>query len=154
YRLPFFSTMRIPMKFLHPFHISLIILFAHGLEGMRRVYLSNSAAPSASWLDQIKRWWKNRKQFERSAVILLASVALISVFGVMIFSASRGAVEGYLQTAPTMVGTPPEVFGFSIREAWLYLVLLLAIATLLVTIASGWFSGSRARVAYFLLGIL
>ena len=39
YALPYFSTIRNPMKFMHPFHLSLMILFAYGLQGMWRRYL-------------------------------------------------------------------------------------------------------------------
>ena len=44
YQLPFFDTIRNPIKFMHPMNVALAVLFAYGLEGMARVYLSN--APS------------------------------------------------------------------------------------------------------------
>ena len=38
YALPFFSTIRNPVKFCHPLFISLTILFAYGLDGLYRQY--------------------------------------------------------------------------------------------------------------------
>ncbi len=39
YMLPYFSTIRNPAKFMHPFHWSLVILFAYGVHGLCRRYL-------------------------------------------------------------------------------------------------------------------
>ena len=38
YALPFFSTIRNPMKFMHPFHMALLLLFGFGLEVVFRMY--------------------------------------------------------------------------------------------------------------------
>src|SRR5208282_634193 len=39
YQLPYFSTIRNPIKFLHPFHIAWIILAAYGMEVLWHRYL-------------------------------------------------------------------------------------------------------------------
>jgi len=44
YKLPFFDTIRNPIKFMHPMSVALVVLFAYGLEGMARAYLSNTSA--------------------------------------------------------------------------------------------------------------
>jgi hypothetical protein len=44
YMLPYFSTIRNPAKFMHPFHWSLIILFAYGMHGLCRRYLGSFVA--------------------------------------------------------------------------------------------------------------
>src|SRR2546422_7264655 len=36
YALPYFSTIRNPVKFLHPFSVALLILFGYGLQGLFR----------------------------------------------------------------------------------------------------------------------
>src|SRR6185295_20367094 len=48
YMLPYFSTIRNPAKFTHPFNWSLVILFAYGIHGLCRRYLTNGVAPSLS----------------------------------------------------------------------------------------------------------
>jgi hypothetical protein len=45
YKIPYFSTIRNPIKFLHPFNLSLIILAGFGLEALARNYLK-AAAPA------------------------------------------------------------------------------------------------------------
>ena len=39
YSLPYFSTIRIPMKFLHPFALCLVVLFGYALQAWWRQYL-------------------------------------------------------------------------------------------------------------------
>jgi hypothetical protein len=44
YILPYFSTIRNPAKFMHPFHWSLVILFAYGMHGLCRRNLGSFGA--------------------------------------------------------------------------------------------------------------
>src|SRR5262249_41409523 len=48
YSMPYFSTIRNPMKFMHPGHMILIILFGYGLLGLSRRYLEAPLANAAS----------------------------------------------------------------------------------------------------------
>jgi hypothetical protein len=50
YKLPYFSTIRNPIKFMHPFHIAWIILAAYGMEVLYRRYLRGpeKAPPNCS----------------------------------------------------------------------------------------------------------
>ena len=48
YKLPYFSTIRNPMKFMHPFHLAWIILAGFGLEALYRRYLQDRAPAAAA----------------------------------------------------------------------------------------------------------
>ena len=37
--MPFFNSIRNPIKFMHPASLGLVVLFAYGLEGMARAYM-------------------------------------------------------------------------------------------------------------------
>jgi hypothetical protein len=47
YSLPYFSTIRNPMKFMHPGHLCLLVLFGYGLQGIWKRYLSGSGSEGA-----------------------------------------------------------------------------------------------------------
>ena len=65
YMLPYFDTIRNPMKFMHVLHLALIILFAYGLEGLSRLYLDRSLAYAGSLSKQLKTWWANLAGFDK-----------------------------------------------------------------------------------------
>src|ERR1044071_4339493 len=48
YMVPYFSTIRNPAKFTHPFNWSLVILFAYGIHGLSRRYLAASSTSPPS----------------------------------------------------------------------------------------------------------
>ena len=57
YVLPYFSTIRNPVKFLFVFSWAMVIIFAYGIHGLSRRYLEIPATGSASPLAQFKAWW-------------------------------------------------------------------------------------------------
>ena len=46
HQMPFFNTMRNPIKFLHPMHLGLIVLCGYGIEGLLRLAKREAAEPS------------------------------------------------------------------------------------------------------------
>lgn len=46
HQMPFFNTMRNPIKFLHPMHLGLIVLCGYGIEGLLRLAKRETAEPS------------------------------------------------------------------------------------------------------------
>ena len=80
YKLPYFSTIRNPVKFMHPFSIALVTLFGYGLEGLWRSYLQKNLLKSGSITAQLNAWWQAVPRFERrwtiGSIIALAAPAL------------------------------------------------------------------------------
>ncbi|HYT61212.1 MAG TPA: hypothetical protein VEL06_13640, partial [Haliangiales bacterium] len=155
YALPYFSTIRNPVKFIFPFSLALLTLFGYGLEGLCRLYLDKAAAKTKAWREQIKQWWKTAPRFDKKWTIGSLSAVAASVLGWLIYASSKRELVRHLLNA----GFPDEglaesIARFSLTEVgWFILFLALSIA-LLTLILSGVFSGPRARWAWITLGLL
>jgi len=150
YALPYMSTIRNPMKFMHPVHMILMILFAYGLQGLSREYLEKASATVAKipW----DKFWK---------YACLTAVALAAV-GWLVYAAQKPSTTGnetdlvrYMKAnAIGNAASPEDVARFSIREVGIFvLVLGLSVAAVLA-IQSGRFRGPRAVGAGVLLGAI
>jgi hypothetical protein len=162
FHLPYLSTIRIPMKYLHVFHLCLLILFAYGLQGIWRQYLEVAVARRGGLGNHLKTWWRGVPAFDRRWWIGAGAFGLFSVFGAIIYTASSREVERYLTTVLTTPGSDAQaaaqaagsITSFSLHEVWLYLLVLAASLGALVLVATGWFTGARARTAFALLAVI
>ncbi|HTH46052.1 MAG TPA: hypothetical protein VMB21_00945 [Candidatus Limnocylindria bacterium] len=154
FALPYFSTIRIPMKFLHGMDLALWILFAYGLEALARTGLAKDRTARAGLGDQIRAWRKAAPVFERrwvnGSLIVLGLTVLVAV----LYTSRAQQLTRYLGTL-FPAGTPnPATAEFSIREVWLAIAFLATtVATVALAIA-GCFGGAKARRAWVLLGII
>lgn len=154
YALPYFSTIRNPIKFLHPLHLSLLILFGFGLQAVCRGYLERALTVTGSMQDAVKAWWKSSQAPDRLAGrVLLAGVGLCALAS-LLYAASRGEMLRYLGTAGFPQPYGAKVFGFSVMEVgWSLLFLVISAATLLVAF-SGALAGRRAKWLGIVLGLV
>ncbi|MGI8967366.1 MAG: hypothetical protein ACR2H1_14960, partial [Limisphaerales bacterium] len=152
YPLPFFSTMRSPMKFMHPFHLALIILFGYGLQALTRQYLETTTNKIGSLKIQFKKFTTAAFAFEKKLAIASLLLVAISLLGWLIYASSRKEVMAYLQTIGFDATQAALISGFSISEVgWFLLFLILSVGLILVNM-SGWLAGPRAKWATILLG--
>jgi hypothetical protein len=154
YLLPYFNTIRNPMKFMHAVHLALMILCAYGFDGLWRLYVKPAATGSGGLIERLQKLWAQAKGSDRSWLLGCLAVMVLSVFGVMIYTAGeKGLVQHLID-----VGFPPEmapsIAKFSKKESWLFLGFLAASMLLVAAIMTGWFSGSRARWALIAAGLL
>jgi len=154
YRLPYFSTIRNPIKFLHPFHLIWLILTGYGLEVLHRRYLQNPVRRTAWLPEHFRLWWTRATGFEKKWVGACALVLAASVAGwaVLFFSESR--LVPYLVDHGFNVLVAPKMAGFCAGEAARYLGVLFVAAGALAGILSGAWSGSRAKTAWICLGAI
>jgi hypothetical protein len=153
YSLPYFSTIRNPMKFMHPGHMALMILFGYGLLGLSRRYLETVLSETGSISGRFNQWRKTAMPIERRWFQFSIAMAVIGVIGFLSYSNARGALVRHLQE----IGFPDEAHAsaiarFSMGEtgkALLFLVASLAVVTL---IQIGVFSGRRSKWAVILMG--
>jgi hypothetical protein len=159
YQLPYFSTIRNPIKFMHPFTVAVVVLFGYGVEGLVRGYLQRNLLKSSSWSAQVKGWWKTVTGFDRRWALGSAGVLAGTGLACLLYVSSRRELERFLQSiASESYGFPaslvPQVASFSTKEAgWSLLFLALGVGAVLLII-SGALSGRRARWAGALLGLI
>ena len=146
YKLPYFSTIRDPNKFLSVFSWALVIIFAYGVHGLGRYYLEIPAGGSTSWLIQLKVWWTKARGFDRSWTFACVAAIVVGLLAWLIYAAQKPALVRYLQT----VGFPDEdtakqIASFSVWQGgWFILFFTLGIGFLTLVLA-GVFSGRRAK---------
>jgi hypothetical protein len=164
YALPYFSTIRIPAKFLHPFHVSLIVLFGYGLHGLSRHYLSKITVRSPASPGQFKQWWKTAVAFDKKWVLGSAAFLAISLLGGLVYAGSQRQViqhlqgPGYPNSNGSQSGYDLEIATataqFSLAEVGWFLFFLALAVFLVNALLTGALSGPRAKWAGFLLGAL
>ncbi|MCI0534848.1 MAG: hypothetical protein L0Z50_06445 [Verrucomicrobiales bacterium] len=160
YALPYFSTIRLPIKFMHPFTICIVTLFAYGLEGLTRSYLARPNAKEMSLGTQIKAWLKNATRFDRNWTIGVIVAIAASLLGWLMYVSSRVELIRYLQS----VGFRKElnfpenaadlIARFSFTEAGWFIFFLVLSALAMLLILSGALAGQRAKWAAILLGLI
>jgi hypothetical protein len=155
YALPYFSTIRNPIKFLFVFSWAIVTIFAYGIHGLSRRYLEIPAVSSASPLAQFKTWWAKARGFDRNWISICVVVFIASLLAWLIYALQKPSLVASLK----LVGFSDEnlagqIAAFSIRQiGWFVLFFALA-AGLLALILSGALAGRRAKWGGFLLGIL
>lgn len=154
YALPFFSTIRNPIKFMHPFHMSLLILFGFGLEAVFRNYVRDTIANGRTFKATLSDWWKHASIFDRRWTIGSLIFVGAAILGTMLYSSSRDEVLNYLKIA----GFPPQpageqIFKFSLGEAVISVFYLSAAVLLTIIALSTWFSGKRKTFLVFVFGL-
>jgi hypothetical protein len=153
YALPYASTIRNPVKFLHPFSLGLVILFAYGAEAWWRSHARTASAALGSVWARFQAWWQGASLFDRRSVsggaLLLGAAALAW----LVYASSRGELEAHLTRVhnPDLAGA---IAGFSILEfGWSVLFLALTVALLTAGLA-GLLGGERTRWAGWTFGLL
>ncbi len=155
YALPYFSTIRNPIKFLFVFSWAIVILFAYGIHGLSRRYMEIPAASSASPLAQFKTWWAKARGFDRNWISTCIIIAIGSLLAWLIYALQKPSLVADLKTIgfadDTLAG---QIAAFSIRQVGWYILFFGLAAGLLAFILGGALAGRRAKWAGLLLGIL
>jgi len=141
YKLPFFSTIRNPMKFMHPCHLCLLILFGYGLQGIWRRYLEPAPAKSGPFE---KKW-------------LLGSLAAVglAVLALIVYAVSGEAlVKQLMDNGFNDPSFARQMAQFSINEVKYSVFFLVASVIGVILIQRGVFAGPKARWAGVFLGAL
>ena len=153
YKLPYFSTIRNPLKFLYFFSLAVVILFAYGIHALNRRHLDPAASKASGLTDQLKFWWAKAGAFDRRWTLACLGLFGASVLGWLIYSGQKNSLVHYLQT----MGYPDENFArqiaaFSLGQLMWWLALFAAAIGLVIAIIAGYFNGPRAKLGAMLLG--
>jgi hypothetical protein len=153
YALPYFSTIRNPVKFLHPFSLSLVILFAYGAEALWRTQIQRASAAAGSLGARFKAWRGSAPVFEKRWLLGLAAVLGAALLGWLMYASSRRGLEIHLARAVSPDLARP-IAGFSLTEVGWFVFLLALAGGLLTLTLLGVFSGRNAKWAGLALGLL
>ncbi len=154
YALPYASTIRNPVKFMHVFSWALVILFGFGVHGLTVAYLENPVARAQGWFAQFKKWRAGAAPFERKWMNACFAAIGVSLLGWFIYASKSSALEAYLQTVAISASDAPGIAKFSLQAVGWFILFLVLTVGLLALIFSGQFAGPRAKWAGILLGIL
>ena len=121
-QLPFFNTMRNPIKFLHPMHLGLIVLCGYGVEGLLRLAKREVTDPSRA----VRLWVR--------AAGIFAGVMLL---GSLIFGASKKSLGQHIESHGFDTATAQVMAGFSAMEIILSALLLGAGVFLIAKVMRG-----------------
>lgn len=155
YALPFFSTIRNPIKFMHLFHLALIIIFGFGLAGLWARYITGNVLKPGGIFEKLKLWLKQANSSEKLYYWGLLTFVAISVLGTMIYATSKRDIESYLlKEGFSESQIASQIASFSVNEVTLYLVFLIISVVSIILIMSGFFAGQRGKVGGFLLGAI
>jgi type IV secretory pathway TrbF-like protein len=148
FSLPFFSTIRNPIKFTNPLHISVLIMFGYGLNNLVRSYFQTAEGQNRSWKEAWAAFRKLSDQYARK--LTLGMFVLLGAFalGGMIYSSSNNEIISYMKTVGFDENAAKAMSSFSIMEVFTAVAFLGAAVLVIWGGMSGWLKG------YLALGLL
>jgi hypothetical protein len=149
YNLPYVSTVRNPVKFLHVLSFALVVLFAYGVDALARRYMQ----PGPQEWAGLRRWWDAITGFDRRWAIGCLVAMGLAVGGWVGYGASRSTLENYLPKVQISETLAPEIAAFSIRQVGWFVVFLGLALSLLTLALSGAFAGRRTKWGGILMGL-
>ena len=154
YALPYFSTIRNPVKFLHVFSLAVVVLFALGIDGLWRGFLrpgdSRSTPPWRGW----GQWWAQAEPTDKRWVWGCVATLGLTLAGWAVYAFEHQALEDYLQAVLFSPYLASTIAAFSIRQVGWFVLFFVLAALLVLLMLSGVFRGERARAAMVLLGLV
>jgi hypothetical protein len=156
YILPYFSTIRNPVKFTSIFYVAMIIIFAYGIDAFSRCYLQVSEAKGdGKTPPPSKNWWQNLRGFNRKWSLFCIAAFAVSVLAWLVYSGEESNMVRYL--GKIGYGDPEVargIFNFSVGQCTWFLLFFGGSITLVILTLAGVFSGKRAWLGGLLLGAL
>ncbi len=145
YALPYFSTIRIPMKFLHPMNAALVVLCGYGLHALWRGWVEKFSLASArvSLTSADRRW-----------MIGTLVATIVGLLGWLMYGKSQGQLLSFLGEVGFEGASATAIARFSHREVGLFVLFLGMSAGLIAAILTGRFAGPRTRYTAFAVGAL
>jgi hypothetical protein len=172
YHLPYFSTIRLPIKYMHPFHACTGILCVYGLTALARGYMGGAAKDGAGVAEQFKLWWSRATGHDRWIVRAVVIGGGLFGFGWVVFSQAafdsvkrdktqeiaaamvaqgydvtraRAEAPGYVNSNSQLKASVEETANFAIREVAVAAVFYAASGALLLFGLSGWCGGPKIK---------
>ena len=142
FEIPFYTSIRNPIKYMHPFQLSVLMMFGYGLLSISRAYLSDCQRCIA-W----NRVYRSTQLWVYSAYALTA----VSILGWLVFSAMGAQVVRYMQSVGFEREAAGMAFKASFTEIGLYVLMLIASIVLLINVFRKMFKPVNAVLLLALL---
>jgi hypothetical protein len=161
YHLPYFSTIRNPVKFMYPFALSILILFGYALLDWKRRYFDEPVVENNSGknvpadpVKRFKQWFNQRAEpFEKKWVRGSQIILVLAVLGLMGVVGSRGSIVSYLK-ANDFGEISDYIIAHVITEMWFFLGFLIVTLGILITVIAGWWRGKKAVWGWAILTLV
>lgn len=154
YALPYISTIRNPVKFIHPLSMSLVILFGYGLHGLVKTCFAPSGMSSPSIGAGLRRWWTGLSGWDRHWTYGLLAASAAGILSWFIYASSRSELLRHLTEGGFPEAERVAIASHSIAGVgWFAVYLALGTAAFCLVMART-FAGSRARAGWILLGLI
>jgi len=154
YHLPFFANIRNPMKFMHPLNVSLIILCGFGLEALYRSYLQPEAKVSGNLFRHLAGWWKKAAGFDRCWAIGAAAFLILAAAGYFVLRGAKPDLVNHLLHNGFDTTLAPQIAGFCIGEAGLFILFFALSAGTIFCILTGAWAGNKVAWAWVFLSAI
>ncbi len=155
YKIPWFSTIRNPIKFMNPFHIAWIILAGYGMEVLYRRYLRSSERSESGFLPHhLQVWWGKVTGFDRKWTIFMMVLAGVSAAAAFLLYVDKASFVRYLEEQNFTAKLASQISVFCLQEVIIFLVFLAAGLVSVAAIMSGAWSGSNSKWAWGVLAVL
>ena len=152
--LPYFSTIRNPIKFMHLFHLAAIILFGYGLQALWTHYLKRQPSREKKLGKLLKQWWAKAPSFERKWTLAGAAVIVFGLLSCLIYASAGKEMTQLLSEAGFAEKLAGEIHKFSVFEL-LWSIAFFSIVWILVTLTlSGIFHYKHRKALGIALGLL
>lgn len=154
YSLPYASTIRNPVKFMHPFHLALIVLCGYGLHALAKQFVKPAAAEPGRLTEHVGSWWGAVIGFERRWTLATFGLAALGMLGLLLYGSARKELEKHLVSVAFSEDMAKAIASHSIGEVGWFVFFLALSAGAVAVALSGYWSGARARWAGVTLGVL
>ncbi len=152
--LPFFSSIRNPIKFMHPASLALVVLFAYGLEGMACAYLNGKKNRKGEFIVWIQKWFGELKDWDRRWFQIMSGVLIAGVLVWVFYATVQSDLRHYL-TETLIIGTDgASIARFSLKMLGASLGMIFVVVLVVIIFMSGVWSGSLAWRIWLLCGIV
>jgi hypothetical protein len=154
YALPYFSTIRNPAKFCYFCNWAILILFAYGVDGLYRAYVTMPNGKGKFVRKSLGDWWHNVRGFDRRWTLVCAGMVAACALGWLIFGSSSDAFIAYLQEVQFDPAMAALIQKFTVGQIGVFLLFFAAAVCVVTVIIAGLLRGERGKWAGVLLGLL
>lgn len=154
YALPYFNTIRIPMKFLHPLNVALVVLCGYGLQALWMGWIARAQVRTPGPVEALRAVFTRKGSWEARWAVATFALAGASWLAWLIYGSNRAALVHHLG----LVGFDPEpaarIARHSVGEVALFALFLNLAVLLLGMLLGGAGAGPASRLTPLALGLL